>query len=149
MRHTRTVLFVCTGNYYRSRFAEEIFNHNAPKRGLDWRADSSGLKVAELGHVNPGTFSPHADAALETRQIRPLARAREPRQFEEPELATADLCIALSESEHRPMVLSAYPHLVEKIQFWTVEDIGFEDPVRATDRIEVQVLELIALLDNG
>jgi len=25
----RTVLFLCTGNYYRSRFADELFNHKA------------------------------------------------------------------------------------------------------------------------
>ena len=28
-RHEKTVLFLCTGNYYRSRFAEELFNHEA------------------------------------------------------------------------------------------------------------------------
>jgi hypothetical protein len=25
----KSVLFLCTGNYYRSRFAEELFNHRA------------------------------------------------------------------------------------------------------------------------
>jgi protein-tyrosine phosphatase len=24
---TKQVLFLCTGNYYRSRYAEELFNH--------------------------------------------------------------------------------------------------------------------------
>ena len=33
----RTVLFLCTGNYYRSRFAEIIFNSVAGKMGLPWR----------------------------------------------------------------------------------------------------------------
>jgi len=27
----KTVLFLCTGNFYRSRFAEEVFNHLSPR----------------------------------------------------------------------------------------------------------------------
>ena len=42
---TARVLFVCTGNYYRSRFAEAVFNHLAAARGLPWRAVSRGLAV--------------------------------------------------------------------------------------------------------
>ena len=36
----QTVLFLCTGNYYRSRFAEELFNHRAARDGLSWVAQS-------------------------------------------------------------------------------------------------------------
>jgi hypothetical protein len=39
----KTVLFLCTGNYYRSRFAEALFNSVAGKMGLPWRASSRGL----------------------------------------------------------------------------------------------------------
>jgi protein-tyrosine phosphatase len=31
----KIMLFLCTGNYYRSRFAELLFNHLAKQRGLD------------------------------------------------------------------------------------------------------------------
>src|SRR5438132_811728 len=37
-RQEKTVLFLCTGNYYRSRFAEVLFNSVAGKMGLPWRA---------------------------------------------------------------------------------------------------------------
>ncbi|MEO1655694.1 MAG: hypothetical protein AAFU64_19280 [Bacteroidota bacterium] len=30
------VLFVCTGNYYRSRFAEIYFNLKVKEMGLNW-----------------------------------------------------------------------------------------------------------------
>src|SRR5262245_59358254 len=43
----KKILFLCTGNYYRSRYAEEIFNHIAEQRGLAWRAFSRG--AAERG----------------------------------------------------------------------------------------------------
>jgi protein-tyrosine phosphatase len=39
----RKILFLCTGNFYRSRFAEELFNHLARQKRLDWVADSRGL----------------------------------------------------------------------------------------------------------
>jgi protein-tyrosine-phosphatase len=37
-RSEKTVLFLCTGNYYRSRFAEVLFNSVAGKMGLLWQA---------------------------------------------------------------------------------------------------------------
>src|SRR6185369_2827587 len=39
----RRVLFLCSGNYYRSRFAELFFNHLPAAEGLSYRADSAGL----------------------------------------------------------------------------------------------------------
>ncbi|MDZ7693782.1 MAG: hypothetical protein U5K69_22130 [Balneolaceae bacterium] len=38
------VLFICTGNYYRSRMAEELFLFWADETDLDWRAESAGLR---------------------------------------------------------------------------------------------------------
>ena len=55
----KRVLFLCTGNYYRSRFAEILFNQLAPTRGLNWRADSRGL--ARLWELERGAdFEVHA-----------------------------------------------------------------------------------------
>ena len=34
MSETKRVLFVCSGNYYRSRLAEVLFNQAAEKNGL-------------------------------------------------------------------------------------------------------------------
>jgi protein-tyrosine phosphatase len=47
----QTVLFLCTGNYYRSRLAEVYFNALAPGWRLRWRADSRALR---LNSANPG-----------------------------------------------------------------------------------------------
>src|SRR5579884_2286819 len=54
VRERRTVLFLCTGNYYRSRFAEALFDAVAVGRGLDWRAESRGLAIERgVGNVGP------------------------------------------------------------------------------------------------
>src|SRR5229473_3236529 len=63
-RHEKTVLFLCTGNYYRSRFAEVLFNSVAGKMGLPWRASSKGLAL-ERGVNNVGPMAVSAIAALE------------------------------------------------------------------------------------
>ena len=44
----QTVIFVCTANYYRSRYSEHLFNVLAQKRGLPWRATSRGLRTWTL-----------------------------------------------------------------------------------------------------
>ena len=51
---TQTILFLCSGNYYRSRFAEHLFNARAAALGLDWQATSRGLnREFHTGNVGP------------------------------------------------------------------------------------------------
>jgi hypothetical protein len=64
----KTVLFLCTGNYYRSRFAEELFNDHAGRSGIDWIAHSRGLAL-ERGANNLGCISPFALRALKELEI--------------------------------------------------------------------------------
>ena len=65
----KTVLFLCTGNYYRSRFAEILFNSVAGKMGLAWRASSRGLAL-ERGVNNVGPMAVEAITALEALGVR-------------------------------------------------------------------------------
>ena len=62
-RGSKVVLFLCTGNYYRSRFAEALFNSVAGKMGLPWRATSRGLAL-ERGVHNVGPMAVAAVNAL-------------------------------------------------------------------------------------
>ena len=68
MSKTQRVLFLCTGNYYRSRYAEEIFNHRARLEGLDWFSFSRAVAEA-LFPQNVGPISPHALEALQKKGI--------------------------------------------------------------------------------
>ncbi|MEZ4866037.1 MAG: low molecular weight phosphatase family protein [Caldilineaceae bacterium] len=123
-----TVLFLCTGNYYRSRFAEILFNHGAAQQGINWMADSRGL-ATELGVNNVGPISRYAVAGLRARQI-PIAaaEARFPAQLQAADLATATLTIALDETEHRPYMTQRFPAWLDRIDYWRVADLGLLPP---------------------
>jgi protein-tyrosine phosphatase len=63
----RTILFLCTGNYYRSRFAEQYFNHLARQVSLPWLAVSRGL-ATERGVNNVGPISPFSPSGARPSQ---------------------------------------------------------------------------------
>ena len=94
----RTVLFLCTGNYYRSRFAEMLFNALAGAADLPWQADSRGLAL-ERGILNVGPMSSAAIQALQARGVRVPEDLRFPAQAAREDLTRAGLVIALKEAE--------------------------------------------------
>jgi protein-tyrosine phosphatase len=141
----KRVLFLCSGNYYRSRFAELLFNHLAPAAGVPYQADSAGLWRDCHTH-NPGPISPHTVAALAERGIRLPAVVRPPRDVSEADLLGSALTIALKESEHRPLVQSRFPAWTERVEFWHVDDVGDAPPSVAIPMIEQRVRALIQRL---
>src|SRR5579859_6671420 len=117
-RGKRTVLFLCTGNYYRSRFAETLFNSVAGKMGLSWQASSRGLALARGGN-NVGPMASSAIATLKALGIRADdAVARFPMQVTISDLEGADRVIALKQDEHLPLLQERFPAWAEKVEFW-------------------------------
>src|SRR5262249_53482024 len=62
------VLFICTGNYFRSRYAEHLFNFRAAERALGVRAVSRGLRTDAI-RAEDGALSPYTAARLALRGI--------------------------------------------------------------------------------
>ncbi len=146
----RTVLFLCTGNFYRSRFAEILFNHKAAEAGLAWRATSRALAVERGDGVNFGAISAHTVRGLAARGIAAPAEDRYPQQVSEADLAGSDLVIAVKEAEHRPLLGSRYPGWEERVEFWHVHDLDQATPEEALVEIEEAVEELVVrLAGNG
>jgi protein-tyrosine phosphatase len=141
----RTVLFLCTGNYYRSRFAEHLFNHLARQRNLCWRAISRALSN-ETGSWKVGPISRFALAGLQARGIRSDEPHREPVYCHEPDLCNADMVIALKETEHRPLVSRRFPDWPDRIEYWHIHDIDQALPEDALAELEQLVDNLIARL---
>lgn len=139
----QTILFLCTGNYYRSRYAELIFNELAGKTGLNWRAASSGLRVKEA--TNPRPIAKPTLAALAAAGIEPPAPAieRYPVQVTEAELAGAAQVIALKEAEHRPMLTASYPGWEDRVTYWHIHDLDQATAVEALGEIGELVRGLV------
>ena len=114
----KTILFLCTGNYYRSRFAEELFNHHAERAGLDWVAQSRGLAL-ERGAHNVGPISPFALHALF------------PRQCTVDDLSGADFLVAVKEAEHRPLMRERFGEWEHRADYWNVHDVEDVAPAEA------------------
>src|SRR5215470_2156244 len=110
MESSSQVLFLCTGNYYRSRYAEELFNHLAKAEGLAWRAFSCG--AAERGSPdNVGPMSRFTREALAAKGIVAEGALRSPRPCTLADFDRAQIIVALKEAEHRPMIERRFPEV--------------------------------------
>ena len=136
------ILFLCTGNYYRSRFAEHLFNALAVQEGLDWRAFSRGLAI-ERGIYNFGAISRAAAEGLAARGIFLSAGERGPQQATVVDFAAADRIVALDEVEHRPLVEERFPQWAGTVEYWSIHDLDVTGPWAATAQMEQQVRELL------
>ena len=141
------ILFLCTGNYYRSRFAEHLFNHHAPDYQLHWRAFSRGLAL-EMLDQDAGPISQNTLTALAARGI-PLEEVRSPIALAEQDLITAHHIIALKHAEHHPLMTQKFPDWTERIEYWHVHDIDYATPQEALPQIEHAVRALLERLASS
>lgn len=135
------ILFLCTGNYYRSRFAEHYFNYHASHHQLPWRAFSRGLAIEMVGE-DAGPISPSTVLALNAREIT-LGEIRFPIALTEHDLNSAQHIVALKRAEHHPLMSRKFPNWVDRIEYWHVHDIDFASPSEAIPQIEAAVLDLL------
>jgi protein-tyrosine-phosphatase len=145
MSEAKTVLFLCTGNYYRSRFAEIYFNHRAAGNNFPWKAVSAGLLAdRDLGNVGP--ISSLSVEALERLGVAVPELPRWPRQVREADLHAAELTVAVKEAEHRPMLRAQFPEWEDRVRYWSVHDLDQATPeealaqlVAAVDRLQAEL----------
>ncbi len=133
------VLFICTGNFYRSRFAEAVFNHHAEQRKIRWTAFSRGLAV----HLAEGYLSTFTTDALSTRQIELRHTGLGRIQLSEEDLLQSVHRIAMDRSEHLQMMLNQFPTWADQIDYWDVSDIPYRSSIDALPEIELKVMELL------
>ncbi len=141
----KRLLFLCTGNYYRSRYAELLFNALAPAARVPWRAESRGLNLA-AGAGNVGPISPFATQRLQQRGVDGIAAQRFPLAAQPVDFARADLAIALKRVEHQPLMLAQFPEWAPRIEYWDIHDIDVAPPEAALAGIDAALDRLLARL---
>jgi protein-tyrosine phosphatase len=143
----KRVLFLCSANYYRSRFAEHLFNHLAPEAGLNWRAESRGLLVGFWGDVGP--ISDFTVDALKARGIPVDDDHRDPQALTLADLADSELVVAVKEREHRPLMSQQFSDWADRIEYWDVDDLDCATPDVALPYLEHRVRALVARLHSA
>jgi protein-tyrosine phosphatase len=138
------LLILCSGNYYRSRFAEIFFNWHAERLDIAWRADSRGLAIDAR---NPGPISAHTERCLRHHGISSAALERMPLDVTEQDFAQAAVIVAVKEAEHRPLVERRFPRWAAKVEYWGIHDIDCAPPAEAIPLLEQKLLELLADLN--
>jgi protein-tyrosine phosphatase len=143
------LLFLCTGNYYRSRFAEILFNTLAKDTEISWRAESRGIAV-DPGNGNTGPISKFAVQGLTVRGISRERSPRFPQQVSEYDLQRADHIIVLDEAEHRPLLQQRFPRWINHVTYWNIPDLDRLSAEKALAAIESRIKCLIQeLRQNG
>jgi protein-tyrosine phosphatase len=143
MLPAETVLFLCTGNYYRSRLAEHYFNALAAEQRLAWRADSRGLRINPL---NYGPISQDTLVWLGAKGIAVAEPLRFPLPVTDSDLRSARIVVALKEAEHRPLLEENFPSCLERVEFWNVHDLDMATPEEALPELAANVERLVARL---
>jgi protein-tyrosine phosphatase len=139
----KTVLFLCTGNYYRSRYAEILFNWQAKPIGLAWQAESRGLDPDPL---NAGAMSRHTMAALKKLGIPFDQHLRFPLVANEDDFRVAHHVVAVKGAEHRPIIERKFPTWLDQVEFWHVHDLDCCGPDEAIPHLDREVAGLVERL---
>ncbi|MEN7547954.1 hypothetical protein AAG747_08540 [Rapidithrix thailandica] len=136
---TEYILFICTGNFYRSRFAEYYFNFLTTQMGGTQKAFSRGLEVFMARNRKKGALSQEVLAYLKQLEIPLETNQRYPRQLLMADLQKASKVIALDETEHRKMFQRYYPQYVSGVEFWKVHDVDRTTPEEALPAIKLLI----------
>ncbi len=137
----KKVLFLCSGNYYRSRIAEEYFNYLSTINNSDYTAYSKALRQ-DLGNTgNVGFIAKEAIEILEAINVEIKSKQRMPESVNYSDFEQADIVIAMDETEHKPMMEKFFPLYKNKVVYFNVGDVHVEP-------IYVAVVKLIKTLDK-
>ncbi len=142
-----TILFVCTGNQYRSPIAAEAFRDQLFQDGIEaeWRVNSAGTwtvpgqdppeKALELAHSHGLTLDGHKTRVL-TANV----------------LAESDLVVVMEEG-HRESIKAEFPFARDKVYLLSqiVEGIAYDipDPATASGAAHNIIDELVTMIQVG
>ena len=126
------ILFVCTGNSYRSPVAEALLKK---VRG-DLEVESAGTHPA-------GMIAPNAKKFLEKENaLKNLKGA--PEGIDQKNLEEYDLIIAMKQN-HKNEILRRYPQMEDRIQVWNIDDpiyLPYGSDKEVFQEIKRKILEL-------
>jgi protein-tyrosine-phosphatase len=129
------ILFVCSGNAYRSPVAEALLGKLRPDIEVDSAGTSPAIPISESAKrfVERESASKYLKSAPESLAAK--------------DLPTYDLIVAMK-AEHKEVILSHCPQCSSKIVVWNVDDPYFL-PHGYAGKIFNQILELVRELASS
>jgi protein-tyrosine phosphatase len=129
------VLFVCSGNAYRSPVAEALFKKLKPEIEVDSAGIDPAIPISEaakkfLARENAQKYLKHAPEGLDGK-----------------ELDSYSLIVAMK-PKHKEVILSRCPQCVDKIVVWNIDDPYFL-PHGYAEKIFKQIKYRVAELANS
>ncbi len=129
------VLFVCSGNAYRSPVAEALLKKLKPSADVDSAGTDPAIPISEvakkyLAREDALEYLKHAPEGLTGKN-----------------LSSYDLIVVM-ESNHKESVLRLCPQCLDKIVVWDVKDPYFL-PFSFTEKIFDEIKEKVAVLANS
>jgi protein-tyrosine phosphatase len=143
----RTVLFVCTGNQYRSPIAAEVFRSQLVQdgRAAEWTVNSAGTWTSSGQH-------PPQEALELARSHGVTIDGHKTRRLTANMLAESDLVVVM-EAGHKESIKADFPFAREKVHLLSqvVEGITYDIPDPATANREARAIigELVAMIRAG
>jgi len=138
----KRILFVCTGNVFRSAAAEKLFNFIVAREGVPAVASSAGLKAARGAGL-----SKTAARFLSSRGVTELAHSPSP--VDQLKIINADLVIAMERWQYH-FLTDNFPAHSFKFRLLTsfssdpaLRNTDVPDPVSGEDAVAAQALAMI------
>lgn len=126
------ILFVCTGNSFRSPVAEALLKK---VRG-DLEVESAGTQSAGMVASNAKKFLEKENALKNLKEA--------PEGIDQKDLEEYDLIIAMKQN-HKNEILRRYPQMEDRIQVWNIDDpihLPYGSDKEVFEEIKRKVLEL-------
>lgn len=136
------ILFLCTWNYYRSRFAEIYFNWEASAAKLNWHADSRGLALPKS---TPNTISGYTVNYLNGLSI-PFDPVRTPMDASENDFENSQRIIAVKRDEHLPWIQQRFDRFADRVEYWDIHDVDASTPEEQLPLLRAKVRQLVSEL---
>jgi len=126
------ILFVCTGNSYRSPVAEALL-----------KKVQGNLEVESAGTQPAGMIAPNARKFLERENALEKLK-RTPEGIDQKNLEEYDLIVAMKQN-HKNEILRRYPQMEDRIEVWNIDDpiyLPYGSDEEVFEEIKRKVIEL-------
>jgi protein-tyrosine phosphatase len=115
-----SILFICTGNWYRSRFAESYLKSKGYKHVLSRGVNVNNNKKRKYREI-------HKQSSLVKNKLKELGlekyiNNKTPKQLTENDMLKSNKIILINKKEHYSYIIKKYPKYKNKLIVWNIRD---------------------------